>query len=366
MDRAGRADAEIVGAIYDAVADPARWVDVLALMAARLDADSGTIFYLDHRNALGQIEATFGRFAGEPVERYKREFAAIDPAPAAFTLVPVGINTTTNRLFGPEKIRKDPFFNEFFRTLGLDETMGGAILRDGQRIGIIGIHRGGRRRWFSDGQLRIADAFVPHLARALQLHRQFAQVSGVAGALARFVDELAVGVNVLAGSGHAVHVNRRAASVIARADGLRLDRDGRPSCTAADASAALARLVGAAVDRAQLGSGGVVRVPRRGGRPPYTVLVAPQAASFGFAADAKGGGTGGALLLVHDPDAVTLPLPAMLRTLSGSPARGGARRRAGRGLRLADIAEQSGTSLNTVIFTSSRSTSRPTPTPRPG
>ncbi len=267
MDRAGHADGEIVAAIYDAVATPGRWAEVLARMAARFDADSATIFYLDHSNTLGQVEATWGRFAGEPVERYKRVFAAIDPAPAAFARIPVGVNTTTNRLFGLETIRRDPFFNEYFRTLGLDETMGGTIMRDAQRIGIIGIHRGGRRRWYSDRQLRIADGFMPHLARALQLHRQFAHLTGIAGALARFVDELTVGVIVLDRGGRAVHVNRRAASVIARGDGLRVDRGGRPACAAPDAAAALARLIAGACDHAQPAAGcAIVPSPRPAGR----------------------------------------------------------------------------------------------------
>ncbi len=72
---------------------------------------------------------------------------------------------------------------------------------------------------------------------------------------------------------------------------------------------------------------------------------------MGFAADGLGGGTAGALLLIHDPGATALPLPAQLRMIFGLTAREADLACAlVAGLRLADIAEQNGTSINTIKF----------------
>ncbi len=186
--------------------------------------------------------------------------------------------------------------------------------------------------------------------QALQLEQRFEHVTGIAGALARFVDELAVGVVVLDPDGRALHLNRCAEGLIARGDGLRLDRTGRPTTNAPDCAAARADLI-ARVRRAVPPGGGAPRgVPRRGGHSAYCVLVSPHPAE----ADAAPGSVPasvGALLLIHDPDALILPLPAMLRTLFGLTGREAELVAAlVAGLRLAEIAAQSGTSLNTVKF----------------
>jgi len=148
--------------------------------------------------------------------------------------------------------------------------------------------------------------------RAEQLERRFEHLTGIAGALARFVDELTVGVVVLDGDGRALHVNRCAEALVARGDGMRLERNGRPGAISPDAAAALGELIASVLRASAPGAGGTVRVPRRGGHAAYCVLVAPPPAQDGGA---------GALLLIHDPDALVLPLPAMLRTLFNLTAR---------------------------------------------
>ncbi|MBL8839502.1 MAG: hypothetical protein JNL66_24820, partial [Alphaproteobacteria bacterium] len=55
---------------------------------------------------------------------------------------------------------------------------------------------------------RIAPPLMLQRDRALQLEQQFEHVTGIAGALARFVDELTVGVVVLDTDGRALHLNR--------------------------------------------------------------------------------------------------------------------------------------------------------------
>ena len=178
--------------------------------------------------------------------------------------------------------------------------------------------------------------------RAEQLERRFEHLTGIAGALVRFVDELTVGVVVLDGDGRALHVNRCAEALVARGDGMRLERNGRPGAISPDAAAALGELIASVLRASAPGAGGTVRVPRRGGHAAYCVLVAPPPAQDGGA---------GALLLIHDPDALVLPLPAMLRTLFNLTARESELVVAlVAGLRLAEIASQSGTSLNTVKF----------------
>ncbi len=117
---------------------------------------------------------------------------------------------------------------------------------------------------------RIAPPLMLQRDRALQLEQQFEHVTGIAGALARFVDELTVGV-VLDTDGRALHLNRCAETDRARR------RAAARSQRAADDE--LARQCGgaqrpdrrrAARDRA--GRRRHCGVPRRGGHSAYCVL----------------------------------------------------------------------------------------------
>src|SRR5262249_61396062 len=137
-----------------------------------------------------QVGLTPGALDEVAVARYAREFAALDPAPPALARLAVGEAGDTDRIFSREVRARDPFFNEFFRPHGLEECLGAAVLRDEDRVAEIGIHRGRDRSAFEDGDIAALERLLPHIQRALQLHRQFAALNGVANALATLVDDL--------------------------------------------------------------------------------------------------------------------------------------------------------------------------------
>ena len=89
-------------------------------------------------------------------------------------------------------------------------------------------------------------------------------------------------------NGEAVHINRVAHAIAARHDGLWLSRDGRLNASNAAVQNAIAREVANVMAG---GAGGIVHVPR-----------APLPASAAQAC-LDGRAAGGALTLIHDPDA---------------------------------------------------------------
>jgi hypothetical protein len=127
-DARARADARVLDALYGAVADPLGWPGAMAGLAKLFEAAGAAMVFLDSGaphigRALG-----VGAWDDAAVQRY-REFAAFDPAPAAFARQPRGTATTTDRMFTPRQIRGGLFFNEFFRPLGLVECAGGVLFR---------------------------------------------------------------------------------------------------------------------------------------------------------------------------------------------------------------------------------------------
>jgi DNA-binding CsgD family transcriptional regulator len=167
----------------------------------------------------------------------------------------------------------------------------------------------------------------------------------VAPLLAALVDALAAGVLVLDRGGRAIHVNRRAAAILARGDGLGLDRSLRLTALQPAAQQQLAAVL-ATVASGRAASG-VVRAPRRCAGPAYTLTVARPGA-LGAAA---GGDAPGILALIHAPDDAPAVPTATLRAHLGLTAREAeivcslvA------GIRLVGFAARAGISVNTAKF----------------
>jgi hypothetical protein len=158
------------------------------------------------------------------------------------------------------------------------------------------------------------NGIAPHLGRALQLRRTFAQQGAKLASLGETIDRLAVGVIVLDHEGGAIHVNRAAREITARNDGLWLDRSGVPHAAQRDADRALVKLCA----DVRLGdAGGIVRIPRRNEARPYAVMAAPlpaRTALTGTQADATP-----VLILIHDPSAQVLGMPETIAAIFALP-----------------------------------------------
>jgi hypothetical protein len=153
--------------------------------------------------------------------------------------------------------------------------------------------------------------------------------------LAEVLDRLSAGVIVYDGKGECRYVNGVARAIVARRDGLRLDRNGVLHACDRTADRALVRA------RADLADGRIVRVPRPEGREAYPVLLTPLG---GFAGQ-------GCLVLIHDPD---LQFPSVAREIArlfGLPmGPAGVVAALAGGDDLKSYAKQRGLSYNTVRY----------------
>src|SRR5262249_9708985 len=132
----------LVGLIYDTVGAPEQWRAVLERIAGELGAQAAALVVLDAREQRAQLGPATGPFDAAARGSYGRECGEIAPAPAALARLAVGEAAATDRMFSPEMRARDPFFNEFFRPLGLEECLGATLLSDEDRAAQIGIQRG--------------------------------------------------------------------------------------------------------------------------------------------------------------------------------------------------------------------------------
>ena len=338
-------EAQFLDALYLGVRDGVEFDRALELLCALFGVSSAALLDFDAARPDVSAQATVGLFSGEAVQRYERDFAALDPAPPAFMRRSVGTAIPTYRLLPEETRKPGVFFAEFFRPLGLEECLGGTLAAVDGRFAMIGLHREPDRQAFDDADIAKLERLMPHLSRALQLRRAFLSLDRHNAALAGACDRLAAGFVGVDENGRIIFANASARRLSARDDGVALDRQGRPYAVDRAANQRLGQL---ARDAATGGAGGVVRVPRPQGKPAYVLMVAPLALSDGLEVGNRPRGT---LFVIHDPLYTLPPAPQLVAEMFGLPL-GSATMLAAlaSGEELKDYAERAGISMNTVRF----------------
>jgi PAS domain-containing protein len=233
----------------------------------------------------------------EHLERYQRDYAQIDPAPALYLRQPIGKALSTDRMITLEERENDRFFNEFFRPLGLVETLGGPLYSDQGSFAMIALMRGEERRPFDDDDTARLERLMPHIARALQLRRSFFRIDARSLGLQATLDRLQAGFILLNEEGATLFANAAMRAIAQRGDGFALDRNGRPLPANIEARQRFDALVD---DVAKGGVGGILTVPRSSGRD-YVMLVAP-APQPSSQSEWERRGAIGATVVVHDPE----------------------------------------------------------------
>lgn len=338
-------EAQFLDALYLGVRDRASFDASLELLSDLFDVVSAILLDFDAARPEVSAQACTGVMSGDTLARYSSDFAAIDPAPPAFMARPVGTAIPTYRLLPEEKRRPGAFLNEFFRPSGMEECLGGTLASARGRFAMIGLQRDAGRKAFDDDDIARLEGLMPHLSRALQLRRQFIGLERLTGALVEVSDRLTAGLAVLDEQGRGMFVNAAARLMASRNDGLSIDRAGRPFA----AGKAGSRLSALEADVRAGGSGGLARLPRPDGQPPYGVLVAPIFLDRGV--DGSKARPRGVSFVIHDPLLQPQPLAQTIATLFDLPpatAKLVAAIAAHEDLK--DYAERAGVSMNTVRY----------------
>jgi DNA-binding CsgD family transcriptional regulator len=218
---------------------------------------------------------------------------------------------------------------------------------DDRQLCILGIHRSRRRPDYDAADQRLLTLLIPHLERALQLRNRIASIrqEGRLGLAA--LDALTVAVAIVTETGGVLHVNAAAERIAAEREGV-LIAGKQLAASDPTAACALRRLIrGAAATSAGMpgSAGGSLAAPRRSGKRPLNLLVAPLPA--GRLADALQNPC--AAVFILDPEAgVTLRAEALAQLYGLSAAEARVMIELGSGLSIEEIAEAHGVSRNTV------------------
>ncbi len=328
---------DAIDVIYSCVLDDGAFPDMLRLIAAEFGCHSAVLFYRDRHRPSADVQVAYGPLDDPEVQvRYLRDFASLDPAPAAMARIGLGDVASTDALFAATADRYRPFLDGFYHPLGLAGALGGPVVDRQGRIGLLAVHRGPARPPFDEADCAALKRLMPHVMRMLELRHSFFDMGSMLKLAGRALDPINQAVMTFGPDGRVVHANRSARLLLARGDGLGLDRSGRLAAAEKAAQALLAEAFapgGPPMPR-------ILRIARPDGAAPYLVRM--------WRRD-EPGGAATTVLYISDPARRDPASPTDLSRTLGLTASGAkllAALMAGNSL--ADYASEAGLSPNTV------------------
>jgi DNA-binding CsgD family transcriptional regulator len=186
-------------------------------------------------------------------------------------------------------------------------------------------------------------ALAQHLRRAWDLARREKNLLRSADGAWAILDRIPVGVVVVGSGGAVVQTNRAAETLLARRDGLRVER-GRLTSGVPEHAAVLSALVKAALEtRGSPARGGTTRIPRAAEQRAYQVHVVP------LAAEAVPEREPQAAVFISDPSLKMETTPEILERVYGlTPAEARLAKVLLSGRSLGECAADTGTSIHTL------------------
>ena len=337
----------LIGSIYEAVGQPELWSRFLDRFA---DAVGGapTVLLLFNANArVGSVTAAV-RVDPAAVEQFNQYYITIDQWAAHGHAHYIEGRVDPGQLLCPDRVlRHSEFYADFLRPLDIFEHFHGVIATDGAHASIISSSRPERMGPFSAQALDLTRLLMPHLRRALNLHRRLGALETGTRWQEDILDRLPTGTVMISAAGRMLFLNAYARRVITQGDGLKCGPEGlvaqRPSDTQR-----LQQLVRGAIDTTLgrgIEAGGVMRIPRPSGLRSFQLLVSPYRSTRTW----PGVEQPAATVFITDPEREPEYPPALLSRLYGlTPAEARLAVLLLGGGSVAEAADQLGVTLNTA------------------
>lgn len=218
---------DLVGHIYEAAIDPARWDEFLTALETLYPGSRITLF---RHGAEGPDAALqfYKNYGAADLRAYTGYFSKVSPYLARGMRMPVGRPIHYEALIGDPELFTTELFNDYMRPRRLGHYGTGVVVeRAGKKATNLSLadHKDDLDR--REHQLRLIELLTPHLVRAMQLHRIVSLQKASGDAAQAAFDHWPHAGFVLSADGCVVTFNRAAEILLARADALWLGRDQR-------------------------------------------------------------------------------------------------------------------------------------------
>jgi DNA-binding CsgD family transcriptional regulator/PAS domain-containing protein len=339
---------QLVGLIYDAAIDPARWPMVMEEIRTELGFHNSTL-NLQHlpsgrmltnltTNIAAEYVALMDGAGADVIEQWGGAAVAMSiplDQPAVLTKVnpAFDFHTSTNR-----------YYLEFGKPQRIIDVMAIGLARDERGIGTLSFGRHESAGPIGEREVAIARLLVPHLQRAATINRMLDDTILARASFEAVLEALAVPVVLVGGEGQVLYTNPPARSLLDRGDPIRQSNGALDARNAGVASALAVAIAHAAGDESGIARRGL-GIPLHGGDGvPGALHVLP------LRPGRRGGDSGAvAAVFVAQADApFVAPTEVVASLFDLTPAEARVFEQIAGGRTLAEVAEALGVERSTV------------------
>ncbi len=224
---------QLVHQIYEAVAEPERWPEVVGAIATSLRAHCGCLFTPYTRPGQGGFVFPW-RMDESHLLLWGTKYIDHDVwsrSASERNLWQEGAVLLDEQLVSREVLARSVFFREFLTTMNIGRVCAGLLLSGalGLPSTCLSVYRSFDAPAFSPAEVAWYGLLIPHLSRALGLQHRLDALRVQNQSLLSAFDRMDFGVCVLNELGQIVYVNSCASRVFERNDGLLIDGENRLS-----------------------------------------------------------------------------------------------------------------------------------------
>ena len=305
----------LLGALYDAAANPEIWDKFLQQLAHHTRATSAGLVMIDGGRHLFTISSSW-EVAPEATRLYQEYYGALDIWAQRGLTMPAGYVCPSESLWPPSEMLKSELYNDFMKQFGIEHGLFGVLENAEARWASVSLYRDVSCAEFEGSTQELLTFLSPHMQRAFKLHLQFAELKAQSQKLETALDMLPTGIFFLGAKGEILIMNRSASALVAEKDGILATPRGLRAELPVESSS-LEKAIAGAISLSNgkvITSGETVRVSRRT-RSPLHVLISPIRNSN--ISGISVGQTIRAVAFVTDASRRPRPTQDILRTLFG-------------------------------------------------
>jgi DNA-binding CsgD family transcriptional regulator len=304
----------LIERVYAAPGSIEGWQDFLNDLYTSFHGSGASFISHDFTLHQAAVSVTAG-FAPEDIQTYVAHWAELDPwacSPAVRRLPP-GSVAVGEQLVTHAEMKRTAFYNDFGRHYDVVRCITGTIEIEERRVSVLSVNRSEKTPSFGPEETTLLNALMPHLQRALQIHRRLVNAQALADGSTTALDLVAHGILLLDTAGRVTFANRTAEEVLRARDGLTIHHKELFGARESDTTALRTAIAAAMGGSNGPGAGGLVLVGRPSGRSPLRVLVAPVAQRHVL----MGSAGAAACMFITDPERRAVPPAAHLQRAFG-------------------------------------------------
>jgi DNA-binding CsgD family transcriptional regulator/PAS domain-containing protein len=197
----------LIGDIYDAALEPARWGDVLCKARDFVGGAAAVLYGKDTTRTSANIYHDDGGIDPHYKRLYLDQYVRLDPTSTAEFFVDIEQPAATGDLMPYDEFVETRHYREWARPQGLVDHLRVALQKTATGIALFGVFRD-RRQGRVDGEMcRRMRCIAPHVRRAVLIGSVLDRKSADAAAFADTLDQISAGVFLVDAAGRIAHAN---------------------------------------------------------------------------------------------------------------------------------------------------------------